>query len=324
LLKKKLNELEEDETVKQFLDKNFSEEKYRSLYNSVKAFVEGYDAADIEYASALHFKKEWVEVERWEAYRIAGGYGELINALKQKCEENGCFLYPSISVTQIKWRKNMATAVCEKGKVYTASKIIVTVPLSILQQDLITFFPPLPEKLNAARELKFGHVIKLQLLFKDRFWANDTVQQKTGRNTDNLFFLFSDEKIPTWWTQYPEKNSLLTGWLAGPRSDAFQSEEQLLNDALRSLASIFKTEMPWLKERMVSWRIFDWNKDPYSNGAYVYPTVNQGKYIETLQSTVEKTVYFAGEVFGTDSGVGLVESALESAYKVVQKIIIDA
>src|SRR5438132_1727436 len=45
LLQKKLNELQQDMTVDDFLDTYFKDSKYASMRNSIRGFVQGYDAA---------------------------------------------------------------------------------------------------------------------------------------------------------------------------------------------------------------------------------------------------------------------------------------
>src|SRR5688500_17749338 len=48
----RLQRLEQDMTIGTFLQKYFSDPRYESLVDSVKGFVQGYDAADINKASA--------------------------------------------------------------------------------------------------------------------------------------------------------------------------------------------------------------------------------------------------------------------------------
>ena len=55
----KLQELNHDITIGRFLELHFSDPRFKSLTDSVKKFVEGYDAADIHRASALASKEEW-------------------------------------------------------------------------------------------------------------------------------------------------------------------------------------------------------------------------------------------------------------------------
>src|SRR5882724_10312451 len=77
-LMNRMNEVKEDMTMDAFLEKNFSDEKYTNLRNSVLRFAEGFDLADTSKASVLALREEWMG-EEGQQFRIAGGYDQLIN-----------------------------------------------------------------------------------------------------------------------------------------------------------------------------------------------------------------------------------------------------
>ncbi|KAM9727334.1 lysine-specific histone demethylase 2-like isoform 2-T2 [Menidia menidia] len=57
------------------------------------------------------------------------------------------------------------------GSQWTAQKVLVTVPLTLLQRGLLHFHPPLPErKLKAIHSLGAGIIEKIALQFPTRFW----------------------------------------------------------------------------------------------------------------------------------------------------------
>ncbi len=80
LLIDKLQEIDHDMTIGKFLELHFSDARYKSLTESVKKFVEGYDAADIDKASALALKEEWSN-DNIQGYRPEGGYAQLMDFL---------------------------------------------------------------------------------------------------------------------------------------------------------------------------------------------------------------------------------------------------
>ena len=55
-LMKKMNKVRQDLTMDEFLEKNFSDEKYDELRRSVVRFANGFDLADTSRASVLVFK----------------------------------------------------------------------------------------------------------------------------------------------------------------------------------------------------------------------------------------------------------------------------
>ena len=211
LLKSKLNALKRDVSLKKFLETYFKGKEYASLRQSVKGFVEGYESAEMERFSTLAFKEDWLDVEEWKQFRIDGGYGALIDAMAGDCRRLGCKIRTSSVVKLIRWKNKSVEALCTNGKRYTASQALITVPLGVLHHNKIRFTPALPEKMKAAKALGYGDIIKILLNFKSKFWEEKTVKHRTGQDMNKLFFLFSQMPVPTWWTQHPDTNALLTG-----------------------------------------------------------------------------------------------------------------
>ena len=156
---------------------------------------------------------------------------------------------------------------------------------------------------------------KLLLFFEDSFWKNQA--------TSRLGFLFSDEEIPTWWTQYPLDVPLLTGWLAGPTATQLKekSEEEMLQKALASLSSIFKTPTEQLYRKLRGFYTTNWITDPYCQGGYAYETVNGAVFRQLLQKPVENTLFFAGEALHQGPEIGTVEGALCSGKETAGEVM---
>ena len=326
-LAKSLKELTEDLSVENFLNTYFKEEKYSGLKNSIRKFVEGYDAADISRASALAFKNEWLNEED-DQYRIQGGYGDLTDALAEQCEKAGCKIHLSSVITKIEWKKNDVAAVSETHRKYRAPKAIITLPAGLLRESskkkgAISFIPEIPGKRQAARELGYGGVIKFILQFSEAFWKSEEAEKFAGKNLKNLGFLFSNADIPTWWTQLPDETPLLTGWLGGPASDKYATTDHdaLLKQALNSLAFIFRMNEIDLRKILTAWQIINWAEDSFSRGAYAYEVVNGNTIKETLRTPEEETLYFAGEALSKDLSAGTVEAALSSGLEVAERIL---
>jgi len=326
LLKKKLNEVKDDMSIRDFLNMYFSEPQYESQRNSIKNYVEGYDAADIGKASTLAFRQE-LESSSEKQYRIEGGYETLISKLENECIKNNYSVFLSIVVKEINWGGTVVEVVSDIEERFTASKVLITVPLGILQSEQqpasISFYPPLPEKINAARSIGYGSVIKLMYQFRQPFWENEEVKKSTGKDLRKMSFVFSDQEIPTWWTQLPENACQLTGWVAGPNAVKLKSldEKAILKKGLESLSAIFKMSADELKEKIVDSRAVNWITDPFSLGAYSYPTVNAERFIHTLREPVNNTLFFAGEALGIKSLCGTVEAALESGIQAANEIL---
>jgi len=148
------------------------------------------------------------------------------------------------------------------------------------------------------------------------------VSLSTGQDLHHLFFLFSDAAVPTWWTQEPLETPVLTGWLAGPSALQYTgTEEHMIEDALQSLALIFKIDKAKLKQELLAARVFNWTDDPYALGAYSYSTLHAQQFMKQLMKPVEHKLFFAGEALDRGHGTGNVEAALGSGMEVVKEMI---
>lgn len=305
----KMEALSSDETLESFLRRNFEPSKYPDLWKTVTGFVEGYDAADISKVSALALREEWQNSADENQYRINGGYGALINYLEKRTADLGGRIYLSRSVKAIEWHQGSVRVITREGEVWTGHRALITVPLGVLKNRGIRFSPDLgPDYDSAIQCLGYGTVTKYLLEFKTSFW--DNVVLSKGRK---LAFIFSDAEVPTWWTQSSNATPLLTGWKGGPSVLMKpRNSESELTAAVRSLAYLFECPPSAVEANIVHDHITNWTDDPFSLGAYSYPTVGSNLAREHLSSGVKKTLYFAGEGLFSGSAMGTVEAALQS------------
>ena len=328
LLEERLAGLQHDMTVADFINTFFSDDKHAALRASIRGFAEGYDAADISKASTLALRAEWLDEEATTNFRVKGGYGQMISYLLQQCRDAGAAVELNCIAREINWKRHEVIIKCLDGRSFTGSQVIVTVPLGILQQRIagkstLSFVPPIPERIKALEWMGYGAVIKVLIEFKTKFWKSALIKKQFGRDTDDLSFLISDEPVPTWWTQHPEEYALLTGWLAGPAAAKWQdaTEQFIFENALLSLAAIFKMDIDELKDNVAAWQVANWTADPYAMGAYAYATLDTATSIALLGHPVEDTLFFAGEAFYHGPAMGTVEAALTSAIAVTHRML---
>jgi monoamine oxidase len=325
-LEKKMNELEHDVSINEFLDTYFPGERYNGLRESTRGFVEGYDAADADKASTIAFREEWNSSSMTQ-YRIEGGYTRLINYLKEKCEAAGVDIILNKPIAEVRWKKAEAR-LFDTQFYFTAGKVIITIPPSLFSENsgkhAIRFFPDIPDKIAAFNDIGYGTVIKFNLQFNEEFWKSESIEKRLGKSLEKMGFLFSDAEVPTWWTQLPYPEPILTGWFAGPKAERNKhlDEEQLLDKALNSLAFIFKLSVAELKEKMTAWHINNWGVDPFSNGAYSYSTLTSTDSRKKLLQPIDDTIYFAGEALDIGNQSGTVEAAFKDGKRVAEKILI--
>jgi len=311
----KMEQLQQDTTIAAFLKENFSDKKYDALRDSVQKFAEGFDLADIEKASVFALRDEWAH-EEGEQYRVEGGYQKLIDHLADECIKNGGTIHTSRIAKEVHWKKGEVKIVTADNKVFYGSKVMVTVPLGVLRAELnaeaaIAFTPSLYDYFQAAKNIGYGTVTKILFQFNERFWE------------DKIGFILSDENVPVWWAQSPDDYPLLTGWLNGAQSKKIQKTDVsgIFQESLQSLSNIFKINVPSLKQKLNAWHIEDWSKHRFALGGYSYDMLQTDDAKKILNTSVEETIFFAGEALYKGTLPGTVEAALVSGREASQKIM---
>lgn len=314
-----LQKLDHDITIAEFLQKYFDGPNYASLRDAVKRFVQGYDAADVEKASALALRDEWSS-ENIQGFRLKGGYSQLMEFLSDEIREHGGVIKLSSIVTKIKWAREHVEVTTDKNETFVGHKVLITVPVTILKKQRIQFDPPLLHHQKALAHLEVGGVIKFLIEFKDRIWERK--DSSVFRQMPGLNFLFSDAFVPTWWTQRPSDVPLLTGWLAGPIIHTIQQDDHvLLSEAFKSLAYLFGCTQDQLTNEIRAAKIINWAVDDYAHGAYAYKTLETSSALKTFLLPVDDTLYFAGEAFYDGAEMGTVEAALASGKDAASQIM---
>uniref|UniRef100_A0A673T9F7 Lysine demethylase 1B n=1 Tax=Suricata suricatta TaxID=37032 RepID=A0A673T9F7_SURSU len=181
------------------------------------------------------------------------------------------------------------------GTVCTAQKVLVTVPLALLQKGAIHFHPPLSDKkMKALNSLGAGIIEKVALEFPYRFWdskvqgADFFGHVPPSASKRGLFAVFYDMD--------PQKQqSVLMSVVAGEAVAAVRTldDKQVLQQCLAALRELFKEqEVPEPTKYFVT----RWSMDPWIQMAYSFvKTGGSGEAYDILAEEVQGTVFFAGE-----------------------------
>jgi monoamine oxidase len=311
-----MKKLEADMPFASFMQKSFGDDKYESLRTQLFRLVQGYDGADPNRISTFAIRDEWASWNEEDDIRLVGGYAGVTEYLERSLKSKNVPIHLSHVVEKILWSAGQVTVITDKGS-FSASKVLLTVPVSILQQEQIVFSPNIPLHLEAARKIGFGAVIKFIFEFKENIRNFDSY------NTIGDFrFIFCDREIPTWWSQLPESSLIFTGWLAGPKASIFTNDEQeQYSIAINTLAYILRITTRDVESCLRAWHIQDWVHDPFCRGGYCYQMVDTRAAVRLINESIQNTLYFAGEGLATGESMGTVEAAFESAEYTVRKII---
>ena len=196
---------------------------------------------------------------------------------------------------------------------YIANRVIVTLPIGVLQSGEIRFDPALPEEKQVAIDVMgAGLLDKLYLRFPDVFWDEaewvDWISAEPGRWNEWLNI-----------SAYIGSPVLLGFNAAGyaRKIDAW-SDEEIVADAMDVLRTIYGADIPDPE----SWQMTRWALDPFARCAYSFNAVGASvRTREALAEPVGKKLFFAGEATSADfpSTVhGAYMSGLDAAATIMQ------
>ncbi|PSL28855.1 flavin monoamine oxidase family protein [Chitinophaga ginsengisoli] len=301
-----------DMTMQDFLNQHYPSEQHADLRKNIQGFVQGFDLADITKVSVGYLYNEWTN-ESEKNFRIEKGYGAMTSFLAEECRKQQCNIVTNAPVTAVEWSAGKVQVQTADGTTWSADKLLVTIPLGILQKNTISFSPAIPSYIKAANDIGWGSVIKVILHFKTPFWE---------KHAQQMAFLLGKTPIPTWWTQYPDQANVLTGWLGGPPSAAYttKTDKELLALAFQSLATLCNEteEMVW--EQFTNGHVFNWDTIPHVAGGYSYGTPASVAAQLVLNTPIDNTIYFAGEALYNGASPGTVEAALVTGKTVAARI----
>jgi monoamine oxidase len=299
-------------------------------------YVEGFNAADrhrIGIASLAVQQRAEDAIETDRLFHVAEGYDAVMEFLAAQFRAAGGELALGAPVRRIDWQPGrVRIEVAANGKELRARQALITVPLGVLQADAIAFAPPLPNILANARRLAMGEVVRVVLLFRERFWRDafaPSIPEDARRKLAHLSFLFTPAEMPaTWWTPNPTPTPMLTAWIGGPKAAALRRSIAADGDALAlprrciaTLARVFERSFAELQSLLVSWHEHDWSRDPYSRGAYTYVPAGALDAPEKLTVPVEDTLYFAGEHTDTTGHWGTVHAAIGTGMRAAEQML---
>ncbi|NJL04979.1 MAG: NAD(P)-binding protein [Chloroflexaceae bacterium] len=209
------------------------------------------------------------------------GYGGIVQGLAQGLD----IRYGQV-VNQISYDAQGVTVGTQAGQSYRAERVVVTLPLGVLQAGSVTFEPPLPAaRLQAQQRLAMGTLNKLALVFPHRFWDAEL----------HLISHLHDQpaQIVEWWIPQQPARPALTGLVAG--AYARQLEQQPLEQVVATLTAPLRQAYPRMPEPEAA-LYTRWSSDPFARGSYSHiPPGAHPRDHQALAQPVAGRLFFAGE-----------------------------
>ncbi|KTG24434.1 hypothetical protein cypCar_00041534, partial [Cyprinus carpio] len=177
----------------------------------------------------------------------------------------------------------------------TLDQVLVTVPLALLQKNVIGFSPPLPDrKLKAIHSLGAGVIEKVALQFPTRFWDSKI------QGADYF------GRIPP----CPEKRGLFSVFYdMSPQGEECVLMTVVTGEALSLLRDLQDSQvvdlcMSVLRELFQEQEVPDplrflvtrWSTDPWAQMSYSFvKTGGSGEAYDIIAEDVQRKLFFAGE-----------------------------
>lgn len=215
-------------------------------------------------------------------------------------------------VRSIDYRADQVVVTDTRNQTYRAERVIITVPLPVLQSGDIQFTPALPTtKLDAIRQIGMGAGMKVILKFGQRFWDGD------------LGSIYGQGLVPEFWCPSGRnggRTQILTAFVMGEGAEQLSRQG---NNAIRTvLAELDALYGGAASRAFQDGQVADWGKEPFIRGAYSYPVVNGGLAMRrSLAEPVQNKLFFAGEASHTAGHSATVHGALETGRRAVREVL---
>jgi len=199
------------------------------------------------------------------------------------------------------------------GSVHVANKVLVTIPIAMLQRDAITFTPPLPaDKTTEIHKEQMPSGLKVFIEFKEHFYPDVVL-------VDGWLSNLGIDNAVYYNAAFGKQSSkhvlgLFTQGTKAERYAAHTTDDALFEYVLAELDEMFDGQAT---KHYVKHVVQDWTREPYIMGSYSQRKASAKK----LAEPVANRLYFAGEAMNPNSKTIAVHGACESGYSAVEAML---
>ncbi|MET0792783.1 MAG: NAD(P)/FAD-dependent oxidoreductase [Polyangiaceae bacterium] len=284
--------------------------------------VEGFEAAPFDEVSIRSLATDSAGVAEDDTqFRVAGGYGRLVEFQRARALAAGAELRLGCTVRRLKWHLNGPVRLgLDAPQPEIAGKTcVLAIPLSALQgtseEARLRVEPAIASWRQPLQRLAMGRACRYGFELPLKFGRDDVPR--------NAFIHLPASPFPTIWSRETECSLLWTVWSAGPKAIALAQEareqrEQLASSALATLLTVPEAS---LRAALVGpIRSHDFSNDPQIQGAYSFCRPGGARDSESLAASIGGALFMAGEA--TDHEYpGTVAGAIASGERAAREAI---
>jgi len=196
---------------------------------------------------------------------------------------------------------------------HIAGKVIVSVPLKILQDGDISFIPSLPqEKIYAINDTTIWEGFKAFFEFSEKFYDDNYEFDITPASDGEKIYYNAA------FGQNTTKNILGLFVVGKPAVDFTSLSGDALRDfILNELDGIYSNQAT---PNYIKHITQDWDNEPFIKAGYMTDHANEGT-VRILGESVANKIYFAGGAYTNGDDWVSVHAAAQSAKKSIQEIV---
>lgn len=286
------------------IQKGFGDE-YTYIVEALAA-DQGADSSMLSVAANIKEEENWSSGE--DDYKFRASFYDLfdehiIPIVKDHVRLNTVVSSIDYSTDQILLRDDSNTT-------YVADKVILTVPITILQDSDIQFIPEFSQdRINAINKIGMGAGMKVFLKFNTKFYHENILGGK-------VCAAYADETEG----KVGEDNVLLA-FVMGKQAEgltALGSDQAIVNELLKELDLMYKGQASTNFDKA---HVQNWTTQPYIKGAYSYSTIGIGNSRTVAAKSINDRLFFAGEAFNLNGHHQTVHGAVETGYNAVIDIL---
>ena len=248
-------------------------------------------------------------------YQVVGGYSRVAERL---AAELGSVLHLNTRVARIGWRPGRVRLIAGTpagSERFSATAVVVTLPLGVLQAGHVAFEPALPEwKQAALAQLSMGRVVVQQMLFERDFWSEGLGGARG--------WTMGDGRISFTAPHGPDEGPpALTAWIVGSATEELSAldpaavQARVLDWIGTGFRGVPVTELKrWAAHK-------DWQRDPFTLGAYSYTRPGGTGAQALLATPLKGSLFFAGEATMTPPHYQTVHGAYLTGLRVAREVL---
>lgn len=213
---------------------------------------------------------------------LTTSYQPIVEGLAKKCRIELNTIVKEINLCE----KNIE--IITHSSVYTADYVVITLPLGVLQKNIVKFNPSLPKnKLKAIQSSGMGLFNITALRFPKIFWPE---------KSHALFFTEFDKLSTSVFFNLAHFMSqpVLVGYSGGETALQLErfSDEEIIKKIMGNFQNHYNTALP----DPDSFIITRWSQDPFSYGSYSYSkTGSTCADYDAIAEPICNKLFFAGE-----------------------------